>query len=84
MGKAIGETAIIWLTAGSGNEAFVPASLQAPTGSLPMYIFLVATQAVTGVQHAYGAALVLIALFLMMSVSALLLRNYFLKKLNGR
>jgi phosphate transport system permease protein len=84
MGKAIGETAIIWLTAGSGSEAFVPASLQAPTGSLPMYIFLVATQAVTGVQHAYGAALVLIALFLTMSVSALLLRNYFLKKLNGR
>ena len=84
MGKAIGETAIIWLTAGSGSEAFVPASLQAPTGSLPMYIFLVATQAVTGVQHAYGAALVLIALFLTMSVSALLLRNYFLKKLSGR
>ncbi len=84
MGKAIGETAIVWLTAGSGSEAFVPASLQAPTGSLPMYIYLVATQAVTGVQHAYGAALVLIALFLSISVSALLLRNYFLKKLSGR
>jgi len=84
MGKAIGETAIIWLTAGSGSEGFVPASLQAPTGSLPMYIYLVATQAVSGVQHAYGAALVLIALFLSISVSALLLRNYFLKKLNGR
>jgi phosphate transport system permease protein len=84
MGKAIGETAIIWLTAGSGSEAFIPASLQAPTGSLPMYIFLVATQAVSGVQHAYGAALVLILLFLSISVSALLLRNYFLKKLNGR
>jgi ABC-type phosphate transport system permease subunit len=49
-----------------------------------MYIFLVATQAATGAQHGYGAALVLIALFLSMSVSALLLRNYFLKKLNGR
>jgi phosphate transport system permease protein len=83
MGRAIGETAIIWLTAGSGSEAFVPASISAPTGSLPMYIFLVATQAATGAQHGYGAALVLIALFLSMSVSALLLRNYFLKKLNG-
>lgn len=84
MGKAIGETAIIWLTAGSGSEAFIPATLQAPTGSLPMYIFLVATQAATGAQHGYGAALVLIALFLSISISALFLRNYFLKKLNGR
>jgi phosphate transport system permease protein len=84
MGKAIGETAIVWLTAGSGSEAFVPASLQAPTGSLPMYIYLVATQAVTGAQHGYGAALVLIVLFLSVSVSALLLRNYFLKRLYGR
>ncbi len=84
MGKAIGETAIVWLTAGSGSEAFVPATLQAPTGSLPMYIYLVATQAATGIQHAYGAALVLIAVFLTMSVSALVLRNHFLKKLYGR
>ena len=84
MGRAIGETAIIWLTAGSGSEAFVPATLSAPTGSLPMYIFLIATQAVTGPQHGFGASLVLIVLFLSMSVSALLLRNYFLKKLYGR
>jgi phosphate transport system permease protein len=84
MGKAIGETAVVWLTAGSGSEAFVAASLQAPTGSLPMYIYLVTTQAKAGIQHAYGAALVLIAIFLTMSVSALLLRNHFLRKLNGR
>lgn len=84
MGKAIGETAVVWLTAGSGSEAFVPASLQAPTGSLPMYIYLVATQAKAGIDHGYGAALVLIAMFLTMSVTALLLRNHFLKKLNGR
>lgn len=84
MGKAIGETAIVWLTAGSGSEGFVPASLQAPTGSLPMYIYLVATQAAAGSQHGYGAALVLIAMFLSISVSALLLRNYFLRKLYGR
>jgi len=84
MGKAIGETAVVWITAGSGSEAFVPASLQAPTGSLPMYIYLVATQAKAGIQHGYGAALVLIAIFLTMSVTALLLRNHFLKKLNGR
>jgi ABC-type phosphate transport system permease subunit len=49
-----------------------------------MYIYLVATQAVTGAQHGYGAALVLIVLFLSVSVSALLLRNYFLKRLYGR
>jgi len=83
MGKAIGETAVVWLTAGSGLEAFVPRTLRSPTGSLPMYIYLLATQGHTtqGMQNAFGASLVLIVIFLSMSVTALLIRNYYLRKL---
>jgi len=83
MGKAIGETAVVWLTAGSGLEAFVPRSLRSPTGSLPMYIYLLATQGHTaqGMQNAFGASLVLLVMFLCMSVVALVIRNYFLRKL---
>ena len=83
MGKAFGETAVVWLTAGSGLEAFVPRTLRSPTGSLPMYIYLLATQGHTaeGIQRAFGASLVLLVIFLAMSVSALVIRNHFLRKL---
>jgi phosphate transport system permease protein len=83
MGKAIGETAVVWLTAGSGLEAFVPRSLRSPTGSLPMYIYLLATQGHTaqGMQNAFGASLVLLVMFLGISVAALMIRNYYLRKL---
>ena len=85
VGKAIGETAVVWLTAGSGLEAFVPRTLSSPTGSLPMYIYLLATQAHTaeGLQRAFGASLVLLIMFLGVSVSALMARNYYLRKLGN-
>ena len=83
MGKSIGETAVVWLTAGSGLEAFVPRTLRSPTGSLPMYIYLLATQGHTpqGMTNAFGASLVLIVMFLTVSVAALIVRNYYLRKL---
>jgi len=85
MGKAIGETAVVMLTAGSGLEFRPPRSLLSPTGSLPMYIYLLVTQGHTkeGFQNAFGAGVVLITMFLMMSVTALMIRNYYLRKLSG-
>lgn len=85
VGKAIGETAVVWLTAGSGLEAFVPRGLSSPTGSLPMYIYLLATQAhtVEGLQRAFGASLVLLVMFLSVSVTALMARNYYLRRLGN-
>lgn len=85
MGKAMGETAVVWLTAGSGLEAFVPRTLKSPTGSLPMYIYLIATQGHTaeGLQNAFGASLVLLVMFLAMSVSALFIRNHYLRRLGS-
>jgi phosphate transport system permease protein len=83
MGKAIGETAVVMLTAGSGLETFFPSGLQSPTASLPLYIYKMATQGHTSqaMSRAFGASLVLIALFLSMSVGALVVRNYYMKKL---
>ena len=83
MGKAMGETAVVWLTAGSGLEAFVPRTVYSPTGSLPMYIYLLATQGHTaeGLTNAFGASLILLTMFLTLSVGALVIRNYYLKRL---
>ncbi|MBE0634363.1 hypothetical protein IH574_07300 [Candidatus Bathyarchaeota archaeon] len=73
----------MWLTAGSGLEAFVPNNLGSPTGSLPMYIYLLATQAHTaeGLQRAFGASLVLLIMFFGVSISALIIRNHYLRRL---
>lgn len=86
MGKAIGETAVVMLTAGSGLEFFTPKGFQSPTASLPLYIYKLATQGHTSqaMTRAFGASLVLITLFLSMSVGALLVRNYYIRKLGAR
>ncbi len=86
MGKAMGETAVVWLTSGSGLEAFVPRSLRSPTGSLTMYIYLLATQGHTSesMSRAFGASLVLLVMFMAVSVSALIVRNYYLRRLGPR
>jgi phosphate transport system permease protein len=83
IGKVIGETAVVLLTAGSGLESFIPRTIKSPTGSLPVYIYMLATQGHTaeGLQNAFGACLVLLVIFLSMSVAALFIRNYYLRKL---
>ncbi|MDY6931030.1 MAG: phosphate ABC transporter permease PstA [Halobacteriota archaeon] len=76
-GKAMGETAVVLLTAGSGLESFLPESILDPVGSLPVYLYMMATQGHTSAAYnrAYGAALVLILLFLGISICAVFLRN---------
>jgi len=85
MGKAIGETAVVLLTAGSGLESFLPRSILDPVASLPVYVYMLATQGHTpeALSRAFGASLVLIMLFLALSVFALLLRNRYVKKMGG-
>ncbi|MCP8310130.1 MAG: phosphate ABC transporter permease PstA [Candidatus Methylarchaceae archaeon HK02M1] len=82
LGKAIGETAIILLTAGSGLEAFLPISIFDAVGSLPVYIFMLATQGHTSAafDRAFGASLVLVTMFLIINLGALLLRNYLVRR----
>ncbi|MHC1567943.1 MAG: phosphate ABC transporter permease PstA [Candidatus Syntropharchaeia archaeon] len=85
MGKAIGETAVILLTAGSGLESFLPRSILDPVGSLPVYIYMLATQGHTSEAYsrAFGASLVLISLFLVINVLALFLRNRYIRRMSG-
>ena len=82
IGKAIGETAVVLLTAGSGLEAFLPISIFDAVGSLPVYIYMLATQGHTSAafDRAYGASLVLITMFLIINLGALFLRNYLIRR----
>ena len=86
LGKAIGETAVVLLTAGSGLEPFLPKSIFDPVGSLPVYIYMMGTQGHTPAAYSrtFGASLVLIAMFLMISIFALYLRNRYTKRMSKR
>ena len=83
MGRAIGETAVLILTTGGGMTRKLPTRLTSPVGSLPIYIYLIAKETVHQelLARGYAASLVLLILFLLMSVSALLIRNHYLRKL---
>ena len=83
MGRAIGETAVLILTTGGGMTRKVPARLTSPVGSLPIYIYLIAKETVHEelLRRGFAGSLVLLIMFLSMSVSALLIRNYYMRKL---
>ena len=83
MGRAIGETAVLLLTTGGGMTRNVPSRLTSPVGSLPIYIYLIAKETVHQelLNRGYAASLVLLIIFLSMSVSALLIRNHYMRKL---
>ncbi|MCW3975826.1 MAG: phosphate ABC transporter permease PstA [Candidatus Bathyarchaeota archaeon] len=82
LGKAIGETAVVLLTAGSGLESFLPRSVFEPVASLPVYLYMIATQGHTSEAYtrAYGAALVLLMIFLTINIFASIVRNHYVKK----
>ena len=86
LGKAIGETAVILLTAGSGLESFLPRSVFEPVASLPVYLYMIATQGHTSEAYnrAFGAALVLLSIFLSINIVASVVRNYYYKTHRGR
>ncbi|MCW4013354.1 MAG: phosphate ABC transporter permease PstA [Candidatus Bathyarchaeota archaeon] len=85
MGRAIGETAVLILTTGGGMSRKVPTRLTSPVGSLPIYIYLIAKETVHQdlLNRGYAASLVLLIIFFSMSVSALLIRNHYLRKLGN-
>ena len=85
MGRAIGETAVLILTTGGGMSRKVPSRLTSPVGSLPIYIYLIAKETVNQdlLNRGYAASLVLLIIFMSMSVSALLIRNHYLRKLGN-
>ncbi len=80
-GKAIGETAVVLFTAGMGVGAFLPLSPFDPARTLPVHLYILATQSNTsaGFDRAYGTALTLLTLFTLSSIAALLVRRRFLR-----
>jgi len=87
LGKAVGEAAVLIMTAGSGIAGYLPVSPLDPARTLPVHLYLIASEVANtteGLRMAYGTALVLIALFLAASLPAIALRNYFARRLYGR
>jgi phosphate transport system permease protein len=98
LGGAIGETAVVLLTAGDVGVTKLPANFAltgAPIPTLPVWIygafqFLISFrgEAGKGVWEGQNATLagsfVLLVMFLIISVVALLARNHFQKKLSGQ
>ena len=84
-GKAIGETAVVLFTAGMGSVASLPTSIFDSARTLPVHLYIVATTAhtTTAFEKAYGTAVVLLGLFLILTLGAIFLRNYYGKMLRG-
>jgi len=86
LGKAVGETAVVMMTAGMGVAGYIPISPLDPARTLPVHLYLIAGEIANtseGLRMAYGTALVLIALFLAVSIPSIMLRNYFTRRLYG-
>ncbi len=84
-GKAIGEAAVILLTTG-GLVTYLPHSLLDDVGALPVYIYMVLTvvpaSRAVAESYAFGASLVLISIFMLISVFAMSLRNRYVRRMS--
>lgn len=86
LGKAIGETAVVMMTAGMGITGYLPISPLDSARTLPVHLYLIAGEIANtskGLEMAYGTALILLALFLLVSIPSLMLRKYFVRRLYG-
>ena len=86
LGKAVGETAVVMMTAGMGITGYIPVSPLDSARTLPVHLYLIAGEIANtseGLKMAYGTALVLLALFLMVSIPSIMFRNYFIRRLYG-
>ncbi|PYZ97364.1 phosphate ABC transporter, permease protein PstA [Alteribacter lacisalsi] len=83
LARAAGETAPIILTGAAYFSRNLPTSLNDSFMALPYHLYILATQhaqTATVRPIAYGTALVLIMMVVLLNLSAILLRNYYRKK----
>lgn len=80
LGKAVGETAAIMLTAGS--SLLLPTSIMDPLRCLPLHLYILVTEAISE-EKAYATASVLIILILIINVVAIYLMNRVVAKRTG-
>ena len=85
LGRAVGETAVLLLTLGSAASPFVPTSPLDSAGTLPVLLYVLATQGNTADAYARacGVALVLLAMFLVVNLLALYVRNRYMRRYGG-
>lgn len=79
LARAIGETAPIMFIATAFSGVTLPRTLNTPVSSLPTHVLALTKQATQPqvLSNAWGASLVLLALVLVFSISALLSRQHF-------
>jgi phosphate transport system permease protein len=80
IGRAAGETAPIMFTAVVFSQRFIPDSILEPVMALPYHLFILATNVPGSEKNAYGTAVVLLMLVMIIYGIAILLRNRFAKK----
>ncbi|MEX2714735.1 MAG: phosphate ABC transporter permease PstA [Candidatus Sigynarchaeota archaeon] len=81
IGRASGETAPILFTAAIISSRFLPDSVLDPVMALPFQIYALTREFPDAVAQAYGTAFVLLVLVLAMYSLAIILRNYYRKRI---
>lgn len=81
MGRAIGETAAVMLTA--GTVAKVPWSIFSSVRTMTLHIYLLTTENIS-VRNAYGTAAVLIIMILAVTIVSNLITRRYIARLGGR
>jgi phosphate transport system permease protein len=81
IGRAAGETAPILFTAVVFSTRFLPSSIFEPVMALPYHLYILSTSVPGAQANAYATALVLLILVILFYGGAILIRNYYHKKM---
>ncbi|MCD6398979.1 MAG: phosphate ABC transporter permease subunit PstC [Candidatus Aenigmarchaeota archaeon] len=81
MGRAAGETAPIMFAATVFSQRYIPSSIFQPVMALPYHLFVLATSIPGGTKNAYGTALVLLIIVMLLYGVATLIREHYRKKI---
>jgi phosphate transport system permease protein len=84
MGRAVGETAAVMLTA--GTVAKVPWSILSPVRTMTLNIYLLVTNSSDpdALNMAYGTAAVLVIMILAITIGSSILTRRYMEKLGGK
>jgi phosphate transport system permease protein len=81
IGRAAGETAPILFTAVVFSTRFLPGSIFEPVMALPYHLYILSTSIPGAQANAFATALVLLILVILFYGGAILIRNYYHKKI---
>lgn len=81
MGRAIGETAAVMLTA--GTVAKVPSSLFSPIRTMTLHVYLLVTNGLSK-QNAFGTSALLIIMILAITITSNIITRRYIAKLGGK